>query len=216
MRIIKTASLSGFAVALCILQPGHASAATSDEEFWLEAGAKGDISRTTDLKVKVETRRREGDNEYIFAGEVNTDVAKNLQLGGGVEIHDIEGFTEIRPYQQITLKVDKFDFRSRLEERFYDDADQMALRFRQRARFRQPLNADKSTQGYLSGELLYQLRDRTEGGPERIDQWRLGAGLIQKLGAFDVTAGYLLQIRPRDGGNTRHTHVAQVSLLYGF
>ena len=120
----------------------------------------------------------------------------------------------MRPYQQLTLKAGQFDFRSRIEERFYDGADRMALRFRQRARFRQKL-ADQTT-GFLSGELLYQLRDRNEGGPERIDQWRINAGLTQRVGDVELTGGYLFQIRPRDNGNTRHTHVAQVGLAYRF
>ena len=85
----------------------------------------------------------------------------------------------------------------------------MALRLRQRARFRTPI-AEKIT-GFASGELLYQLRDRNEGGPERIDQWRLNAGATAQIAPeLELTGGYLFQIRPRDNGNTRHTHVSQV------
>ena len=121
----------------------------------------------------------------------------------------------MRPYQQLTFGVGKFDFRSRIEERFYDGADRMALRLRQRARFRTPI-ANKVT-GFASGELLYQLRDRNEGGPQRIDQWRLNAGATARITpTLDLTGGYLFQIRPRDNGNTRHTHVSQVSLFYRF
>ena len=205
----------GLAALCATLQPSAATAATSDDELWIETGVKGDIAPGTDFKFELETRRRAGPNEYIVGAEVNTDVSGALALGGGIEIHDEDGFTEIRPYQQVTLGLGRFDFRTRIEERFYDDADRMALRLRQRARFRTPI-ANQVT-GFASAELLYQLRDRNVGGPERIDQWRLNAGATARVTpALELTGGYLFQIRPRDNGNTRHTHVSQVSLFYRF
>ena len=205
----------GFAALGAFMQPTAAQAATRDDELWIETGIKGDIAPGTDFKLELETRRREGPNEYILGAEVNTDVSSALALGGGIEIHDEDGFTEVRPYQQLTFGLGKFDFRSRIEERFYDGADRMALRLRQRARFRTKV-ADKIT-GFASGELLYQLRDRNEGGPQRIDQWRLNAGATARIAPeLELTGGYLFQIRPRDNGNTRHTHVSQVSLFYRF
>jgi len=204
-------SLAGLGLAL---QPASVSAATSDDELWIEASTKGDIAEGVDLKLELETRRRDGSDEYIFGAEANVDTAPNLQLGGGIEVHEIDGFTEVRPYQQLTFAAGPLDFRSRIEERFFDDSDQVSFRLRQRARLRHKLATD--TTGFLSGELLYQLRDRNEGGPERIDQWRINAGLTQRLGDIELTGGYLFQIRPRDGGNTRHTHVAQVGVGYRF
>lgn len=202
------------AVGVALLQPAAAHAATSDDELWVELSAKGKIAPGTDLKLEVETRRRDGPNEWIFGAEANHDIAERVALGGGVEVHEIDGFTEVRPYQQVTFDVGKLDFRSRIEERFFDDADQLALRFRQRARFTQPVG--EATKAFASAELLYQLRDRNEGGPKRIDQWRLNAGLTHRIGDIELTGGYLFQIRPRDGGNTRHTHVTQASLAYRF
>lgn len=204
----------GFAVLGLALQPTTAGAATSDEELWAELSTKGDIAEGVDLKLELETRRRDGPNEYIFGAEANFDTAPNLALGGGIEIHEIDGFTEVRPYQQLTFAAGPLDFRTRIEERFFDDADQLSLRLRQRARLRQKLA--QQTTGFLSAELLYQLQDRTENGPERIDQWRFNAGLTQRVGDIEITPAYLFQIRPRDNGATRHTHVAQIGLAYRF
>lgn len=199
--------------ALVILQPSPALAAESSTEWWIELGASGPVADNAELKIELEERRRAGPNEYIVGAVVDVEVADGFELGGGMELHDEDGFTEIRPYQQLTYSTGKWSFRSRIEERFYDDSDQMALRLRQRAQFTQPIAP--RTKGKLSAELLYQLRARNEGGPQRIDQWRFNAGLQHRIAPkLDVTGGYLFQIRPRPDGATRHTHVPQLTLTY--
>ncbi|GMM92826.1 DUF2490 domain-containing protein [Qipengyuania sp. MTN3-11] len=203
----------GFAGLGASLQPTGAAAATSDDELWIETSVNGEIAPETGFKFELETRRRDGPDEYIVGAEVNTAVANGIALGGGMEIHDEDGFTEVRPYQQVTIGIGKFDLRSRIEERFYDDSDQMALRLRQRVRFRTDIGAGFG--GFASGELLYQLRDRLNGGPSRIDQWRANIGATREIApGLDLTAGYLFIIRPRDNGATSHTHVGQLSLSY--
>lgn len=207
MRILALAA------APLLLQPALAHA--DETEFWVELGASGEIAEGVSAKFEVEERRREGPNEYIVGAVVDFDIGNGFELGGGMEIHDEDGFSEIRPYQQLTYTTGPLELRSRIEERFYDDADQMALRLRQRAQLSQQVAPKLKAKA--SAELLYQLRARTEGGPERIDQWRLNAALqYRALPNLDVTAGYLYQIRPRDGGATRRTHVPQVSLTYKF
>ena len=204
---------AAFAAGAALLQPHAAAAATSSEELWAEVAAKGDIGPDTDLKLEIEQRRRDGPNEWIVGAEVNHDVG-GFKIGGGMEVHEIDGFTEVRPYQQVTFATGPLDFRTRLEERFYDDSDQLALRLRQRARVQLPVGT--ATKAFGSAELLYQLQDRIEDGPQRIDQWRFNAGLVHRVGDIELSGGYLFQIRPRDGGATRHTHVAQVGAAYRF
>ena len=211
MRIVPLIAV--IAAGTSFLQPSAAHAAEDSTEFWVELGASGEIAPGAELKLEVEERRREGPNEYIVGAVVDFEVSDRLELGGGMEIHDEDGFTEIRPYQQLTYSTGRLSFRTRLEERFYDNADRMALRLRQRAQYTHPLA--ERTKAKLSAELLYQLRDRNEGGPERIDQWRFNAGVQHRLlPRLDVTGGYLFQIRPRPDGQTRHTHVPQLTLTY--
>lgn len=205
--------LVSLASALALLQPAVAHA--DENEFWIELSTSGEIAEGAELKLEIEERRRDGPNEYIVGAVVDYEVANGFEIGGGMEIHDEDGFTEVRPYQQVTYSTGILSFRTRLEERFYDGADQMGLRLRQRAQVTQPVADGLRARG--SVELLYQLRDRTEGGPQRIDQWRFNAGLQYRIAPqMDVTAGYLFQIRPRDGGNTRRTHVPQLTLTYKF
>ena len=200
------------AAATLLLQP---TAALADEsEFWLEASAKGDIAPGTALKLEVEQRRKAGPDEYIVGATIDRDVANGLAIGGGVEIHDTGGFTEIRPFQQIGIATGILSLRTRIEERFYDNSDRMALRLRQRVQLSDDIAPKLKAAGSI--ELLYQLRDRNNGGPQRIDQWRFNAGLTYRVAdRFDVTGGYLLQLRPRPGGDT-YTHVPQASVAYRF
>ena len=200
------------AAAPLLLQP---SAAHADEsEFWIELATKGDIAPGTALKIEVEQRRKAGPDEYIFGAVVDRDVAEGVTIGGGVEVHDTGGFTEVRPYQQVGYSTGILSLRTRIEERFYDDADRMALRLRQRVQLSDDIAPKLKAAG--SVELLYQLRDRNDGGPQRIDQWRFNAGLTYRAAErLEVTGGYLLQLRPRPGGDT-YTHVPQASLAYRF
>ncbi len=200
------------AAAAGLLQPSVAHA--DDSQFWLELGTKGMIAPDTNLQFKVEQRRQAGPEEYIVAATVERAVAPRLALGGGAEIHDRGGKTEVRPYEQASYSIGPFAMRTRLEERFFDDADHMALRLRQRVQLRQPI-AKNLTAG-ASAELLYQLRAPERGGPQRIDQWRFGAGLTYRAREnLELAAGYLFVLRPRDGAD-RRTHVPQVGLTYRF
>lgn len=200
------------AAATVLLQP---SAALADEsEFWIEAAAKGDIAPGTSIKLEVEQRRKTGPDEYIFGAVVDTKVGDGFTIGGGIEIHDIGGFSEVRPYQQVGYSTGIVSLRTRIEERFYDNSDRMALRLRQRVQVSDDIAPKLKASG--SVELLYQLRSRNDGGPQRVDQLRFNAGLTYRAAEnFEIGGGYLLQLRPRPGGDT-YTHVPQVSAAYRF
>ena len=210
--VSRLARLSPLAAAPLLLQP---SAALADEtEFWVELAAKGEIAPGTSVKFELEERRKDGPTEYIVGAVVDSDVGDGFSIGGGMEVHDTDGFTEVRPYQQVGYKAGILSLRTRIEERFYDNADRMALRLRQRVQISDSIAPKLNAAG--SVELLYQLRDRNDGGPQRVDQWRFNAGLTYRAAdKLEITGGYLLQLRPRPGGDTS-THVPQASLAYRF
>ena len=159
----------GFAAAVALMQPQAARAAEDDSEFWIQLAAQGEAWDGATLKVNVEQRRKSGDNEHIVAADLAVDTAENLALGGGIEIHEIDGFTEIRPYQQLLVDAGPFDFRTKFEQRFFDGSDQMGLRIRQRARFTQPL--DERTRARLSAER--RARVRSSSGWVKRARWRM-------------------------------------------
>ena len=90
MRSVNLAARAlPLAAATVLLQP---SAALADEsEFWIELAAKGDIAEGTSLKVEVEQRRKTGPDEYIVGAVVDHEIGNGFSLGGGIEIHDIDG-----------------------------------------------------------------------------------------------------------------------------
>ena len=200
------------AAASLLLQPSAALA--DDSEVWIELSAKGDIAPDTTLTVELEPRLQAGSDQYVVGAVVDRKIGKGFSIGGGIEINDTGGFTEIRPYQQVGYKTGILSLRTRIEERFFDNADQMALRLRQRVQLSDEIAPKLKAAG--SVELLYQLRDRRDGGPQRVDQWRFNAGLTYRAAErFDVLGGYLLQLRPRPGGDT-YTHIPQVGVAYRF
>lgn len=200
------------AATALLLQPTAALA--DDSELWIELAAKGNIDPKTSVKLEVEQRRKAGPQEYIVGAVIDREIGSGFEIGGGMEIHDIGGFTEIRPYQQIGYSAGVLSLRTRIEERFYDNSDRMALRLRQRVQVSDTIAPKLKASG--SVELLYQLRSRNDGGPQRIDQWRFNAGLTYRAADnFEIGGGYLLQLRPRPGGDTS-THVPQVSAAYRF
>ena len=145
-----------------LLQP---SAALADEsEFWMELAAKGEIAPGTSLKLEVEERRKNGPNEYILGAVVDTEVGDGFSIGGGVEVHDTDGFSEIRPYQQVGYSSGILSLRTRIEERFYDRSDRMALRLRQRVQLSDEIAPRLKAAG--SVELLYP-----RGGSARRHGW---------------------------------------------
>ena len=209
MRSVNLAARAlPLAAATLLLQP---SAALADEsEFWIELAVKGDIAEGTSLKLEVEQRRKTGPDEYIVGAVVDHEIGDGFSLGGGVEIHDIDGFTEIRPYQQLGYSTGILSLRTRI----YDVSDRMALRLRQRVQLSDTIAP--RLKASASAELLYQLRSRDDDGPERVDQLRFAAGLTYRVAdRFEVSGGYLLQLRPRPGGDT-YTHVPQLSAAYLF
>jgi len=205
---------AGFAAASALLQPALLHAAESDSEMWVELSALHQIAPDTNLRLEVEQRRREGADDRIAGAQV--EVASGpVALGAGLELHDAAGFTEVRPFQQVSWRLAGLTWRTRMEERVPDGADRPGLRLRQRAQFSAPLGP--ASVARLSAELLYQLRASEEGGPRRIDQWMFVGAVQHRIAPkLFLTAAYLLQVRPRPAGQTRHTHVPQLALAYTF
>ena len=203
------------------LPQGSVQARETDAEFRVEVGAQGNLGAGAELRVAAEQRFRDADDVLVLTAAVDVAAvtvdfgAGSVELGGGAQVQDIDGRTELRPYQQVIVTAGSFSFRTRLEERFFEGADQMALRLRQRVQYAHPLSA--ATRAIVNAELLYQLRDRVSGGPRRVDRWGLAARIQHRLAPHvQLSATHTLEIRPRPAGQTRHTHVSQFSLAYLF
>lgn len=213
---MRTALL--LAALVAAWQPSKALAADEDTQFWLIANATGEIGEGTRLTLDASQRWREearGGEQQTIRFTIERDLAEGVRIGAGWMLLEAGGQTELRPHQQITFIAGRFEFRTRLEERFFDGADRAELRLRQRVLYTQPLG--KGWRAVAGGEWLGLLQGRNSGEGASTEQWRAQAGVIHKLSdKLDVGANYWLIIAPRGDRPARYSHVPQAVLIWHF
>jgi len=123
-------------------QPSTASAQDEDVQLWQFFNLTGDLDKDTRLTIDATQRWREearGDEQQTLRVTVEQTVAEGVRIGGGAAVFEAGGATELRPHQQVVFTQGRFELRTRLEERFFDGADQVELRLRQRVQYNIPL-----------------------------------------------------------------------------
>lgn len=211
-----------FALLLAALitawQPSKARAGDEDVQLWHILNVTGDIADRTRLTLDASHRWREqarGDEQQNLRFTIEQTVAKDLRIGGGAGVFDAGGNTEIRTHQQVIIVRGRFEARTRLEERFFDGADRVELRLRQRVQYNQPLGKD--WRANVGGEWLGLLQGRNSGQGASTDQWRAQAGVAYKINdKLELGANYWLLVFPRGNQPARITHVPQTVLTYRF
>ncbi len=211
-----------FAMLLAALaaawQPSIARAQDEDVQLWHVVNVTGDIGKDTRLTVDASQRWREqarGDEQQTLRFTIEQPIAKGVRVGGGGAVFEAGGTTELRPHQQIIFTKGRFEARTRLEERFFDGADRVELRLRQRIQYNQPLG--KGWRGSVAGEWLGLLQSRNDGARASTEQWRTQAGVAYKISdRVEVGANYWLLVFPNGDQPSRITHVPQTVLTYRF
>lgn len=207
------------AALACAWQPSKARAGEEDTQFWLNAIATGTIGEGTTLTLDATQRWRGddevGDDQQTIRVMVEQQVANNTRLGGGIMLFDTAGLTEIRTHQQATVTIGRIEARTRLEQRFFDGADRMELRLRQRFTYIQPLAENwRATAGV---EWLGIMQSRRADQGRSTEQWRFQADAIHRVSErFDVGAIYWLVSFPRGDRPERVSHIPQAVVTYRF
>lgn len=200
-------------------QPSKASAGEEDTQFWLNAIATGATGEGTTLTVDA-TQRWRGDDEVgndrqTVRMMVEQQVADNARLGGGIMLFDTAGLTEIRTHQQATFTLGRIEARSPLEQRFFDGADQMELRLRQRITYNQPIAESWRASAGVEWLGIVQSRNADQGAST--EQWRFQTAIIHRISErFDVGAIYWLVSFPRGERPERVSHIPQAVMTYRF
>jgi len=206
------------AALLAAWQPSKAHAADEDVQFWHVVLMTGDLDKDTRLTVDASHRWREesrGDEQQTLRFTIEQTVAKGVRIGGGAAVFEASGNTELRPHQQIILVQGRFESRTRLEERFFDGADRMELRLRQRILYNQPLGKD--WRASFGGEWLGILQSRNSDEGASTEQWRALAGIGYKINdRLEVGANYWLLLFPGGDQPDHISHVPQAGLIYRF
>jgi len=201
--------LAVLAVALPAI-PAHA--ADDDFQLWISESVSAPLSPATHATLDLSQRIRETGDQLLARGTVELRLSPVAAIGGGAAyVETIDAADEFRPHQQLTLTYGPLALRSRVEERFFEDADRMELRLRQRIGLTVPVS--RRLHAGLAGELLYIAQSQDSRRGAHVDQWRANATLTRRLGdTLDGTLGYLAILSPRTGQADRLSHVAQVTL----
>ncbi len=215
-------SISHLATLLAALivawQPSKARADNEDVQLWQFVNVTGDLDKDTRLTIDATHRWREqarGDEQQTIRFTLEQTVAKGVRIGGGGAIFEAGGLTEIRPHQQVIVVSGGFEFRTRLEQRFFDGADRMEVRLRQRIHYNRPLG--DGWRATVGGEWLGLLQSRNRDQGASTDQWRAQAGVAYRINKrLEVGANYWLLAFPRGARPARYTHVPQTVLTYRF
>lgn len=215
-RPIRYATL--LAATIAAWQPSKASASEEDTQFWLNAIATGPIGKTTTLTVDATQRWRSdrtGPEQQTIRVMIEKRIADRVRSGGGIMLFDTGGLTEVRLHQQVVFTIGRIEARTRVEERFFDGADRMEVRLRQRFQYNQPIAANwRATAGV---EWLGTMRSRNADQSASTEQWRFQTGVAHRVNKqLEVGAIYWLVSFPRGSQPERISHIPQVALTYRF
>lgn len=211
-----------FAMLLAALmaawQPSKASANPEDTQFWLVGFIRGNLTDELYLTIDTSLRWRDpafGADQQTFRATIEQTVTDDIRLGGGMSFFQTGARSEIRPHQQFRYARGGLDLRSRFEQRFFDGAQQVELRVRQRVQYTQPVA--KGVKAIGSVEWFGIIQPRDPGRPNGTEQVRAIIGAAFQLSPdLDIAPSYLLQITPRVDRPDAISHAPQVTLNYKF
>lgn len=206
------------AAMLAAWQPSKAIAADEDTQLWQYFVVTGDLDRDTSLTIDGSQRWREqarGGDQQTIRFTILQAVADGVRIGGGGGVFDAGGNTEIRSFQQAGVRRGRVQARTRFEQRFFDGADRVELRLRQRIEYNQPIGS--GWRASVGGEWLGLLQSRNAGQGASTEQWRAQTGIAYRVSdRLELGANYWLIIFPRRDLPARISHVPQTVLTYRF
>lgn len=216
--------------AALMLVSAPASAETrQDEQFWLNLTGMGSIR--DDLVYFAEIQPRVGDgvsriDQALFRGALGWKFSPSVTLYQGfahivAPVESGKDVNEERSFQQLNWTLGKpwageLSSRTRLEQRWRSDGNDMGWRLREMLRYEKPLEPNSDALNALVyAEGFVALNDTDWGARDGFDQLRSFIGAEVGLpGASTLEVGYLNQIINQRGGNTRVNHVASVTLFF--
>jgi hypothetical protein len=208
----RTTAFSASLALACVSTAVPARAAEEDVQVWIGESASTALSSTAQGTLDLSQRFRDSGNQRLTRGTVEFRLSPHAAIGGGAAyVSTLDGADEFRPHQQLTLTYGPLALRTRVEERFFEHADRMELRLRQRIGVTVPVS--HRLKAGLSGELLYIAQSQDANKGAYVDQWRANATLARHLAAdLEAMLGYLAIYSPREGSPDKLSHVAQLTL----
>lgn len=206
------------AATLAAWQPSKAQANPEDTQFWLVGFARGKVGEDIYLTVDTSYRWRDpefGADQQTFRVSVEKALEDDIRIGGGMSLFQTGGVTEYRPHQQFRYARNGLDLRTRFEQRWFDGADRVELRIRQRVQYTREIAPRLEAVG--SSEWFGIVQSRRSDGRRGTEQVRTIAGLAYRVNdRLDIAPSYMLQITPRAVGPDAISHVPQLTLNWSF
>lgn len=215
-QMVRVATL--LAAVLAAWQPSKTLANPQDTQLWLVGFIRGNLSDDIALTIDTSQRWRDpvfGADQQTFRVTIEQRVSDDVKLGGGVSWFQTGAIGEFRPHQQLRYSRGGLDVRTRFEQRWFEGADRVELRLRQRVQYTHDiaprLRALASTEWF---GIIQSRRRLQTGGTEQV---RSIIGIAYQInGAFEIQPTYMLQVTPRENRPDAISHIPQVTINYRF
>jgi hypothetical protein len=217
-----------FLTLFALLAAPAASQTRHDEQVWLNVTVTGGIGDRAVYFAEIQPRFGEGAkqvNQRILRGAIGWRLTPSLNLsqGYGRITNPVGGGpdqVEDRSFQQIDWRIARpfggdLSSRTRLEQRWRSDGNDLAWRLTEMLRLEVPLQATQpAISALLRAEGFFALNDADWGVKSGFDQARGFVGLeIPAMGKSTFEVGYLNQTVNQTGGRIRMNHVASLALI---
>ncbi|WP_288487692.1 DUF2490 domain-containing protein [uncultured Novosphingobium sp.] len=229
MRTRPRIAARALAVSLFTMAFPAAAETIQDEQAWLNLTAMGPIAGKVVYFAELQPRFGDGVSrvdQLLLRGAIGWKLSSTVTLYQGfahVETPQRGGrdINEERSFQQLNLALGKpwggeLSSRTRLEQRWRNDGDDVGWRMREMLRYEKPLRpASDAVNALVYAEAFVAFNDTDWGARSGFDQLRSFVGVEVGLpGASTAEIGYLNQVIDQTRGRTRVNHVASVSLFF--
>lgn len=203
--------------AMAIASP--AIAATQESQMWITETAtirasKADLV-TIDSSQRARSDAGSGGEQFLARIAIDHRLTPLVQVGGGIAYLKSEVDQELRFHQQVTLSKGIWQSRTRLEQRFFDNADTASWRLRQRMQASVPLDKAKQWTAIVATELFFHLNRARPSDKTGLATMRHQIGLRHPVNRhMDAQLLYMRQQAFRDGRPDVVAHIPWLTLSW--
>jgi hypothetical protein len=207
--------LAGVLPAIAIASP--AFAATEESQLWMTEMAtirasKADLV-TIDSSQRARSDAGSGGEQFLARIAIDHRMTSLVQVGGGIAYLKSEVDQELRLFQQVTLGKGMWLARTRMEQRFFDNADTPSWRLRQRVQASVPLDKAKQWTAIVATELFFHLNRARASDKTGLAVMRHQIGLRHPINDhIDAQLLYMRQQSFRDGRPDVVAHIPWLTL----
>ncbi|BAV65407.1 DUF2490 domain-containing protein [Sphingobium cloacae] len=210
--------LSDALLASGLMAAPPAMAVTEESQAWITESLAIRASEadmvTLDMSQRFR-RDRSDDEQALFRVALDHRVARGVLIGGGIAYVEGRKEEEMRLFQQVTLNKGIWLARTRLEQRFFDTADEASWRLRQRVQASVPVDRDGRWTVVGAMEVFFHLNRARASDKSGLAVMRHQVGLRHAVSpAMDVQLLYMRQQNFRDRRPDAVAHVPWLTLSW--